>query len=271
MTSFTSPHSYSLPRFIETEALYKTLERLYLMTFVILADSREVLRNARRIARATKELIKAEQHNERVLLKFEMLLSPVWRARVLKDLGGTRALKRWERTNDRAAKRRAGIKILKPHASNAQREARALNLAKAKLALREKRAKQPRRFYDDSHPNIYKDPCKVDFEGQFRLAPIKRGPRVVKTRVKVKPRRLSSGLWDKIPPKTRIKSVKINKINPIPLWPIEFEAAEEFEASNHPPSVIEFPACSLVTNNIDRTSISDANPKNKDNHYDDAD
>jgi len=226
------------------------------MTFVILGDSREVLRNARRIAKATKELIKAEQHNARVLLKFEMLLSPVWRARVLKDLGGVKALKRWERSHDRAAKRRAGIKLIKPHASPAQRKARALNLAKAKAALFEKHSKQPRRFHNDNHPNIFKDPCKVDFEGQFRLAPIRRGhriiKRIVKTTGKVKPRRLSSGIWDK-PAKVRVASVKINKLNPIPLWPIEFEAAEEFSST-------VIPVRCLSTNNISGDLIANTAP-----------
>jgi len=122
MTYFASPPPYSLPRFIDTDPLQAALERLCLMTFVILGDSREVLRNARRVAKATKELIKAEQHNAQVMLKFEMLLSPIWRARVLKDLGGVKALKRWERSHDRAAKRRAGIKLIKPHASPAQRK-----------------------------------------------------------------------------------------------------------------------------------------------------
>jgi len=236
MTYFASPPPYSLPRFIDTDPLQAALERLCLMTFVILGDSREVLRNARRVAKATKELIKAEQHNAQVMLKFEMLLSPIWRARVLKDLGGVKALKRWERSHDRAAKRRAGIKLIKPHASPAQRKSRALNLAKAKAALFEKRSKQPRRFHNDNHPNIYKDPCKVDFEGQFRLAPIRRGPRIMKTKVKVKPRRLSSGIWE-VKPTKKVTSIKINKLNPIPLWPIEFEAAGAFESA-HSRSVI---------------------------------
>jgi len=246
MTYFANAHSYSLPRFIDTDALHQTLERLCLLTFIILGNSREVLLNARRVAKATKELIKAEQHNHRTLLKFEMLLSPVWRARVLKDLGGVKALKRWERSHDRAVKRRAGIKLIKPHASPAQRKARALNLAKAKAALHEKRSKQPHRFYNENHPNIYKDPCKVDFEGQFRLAPIKRGPRIVKTNVKVQPRRLSSGIWDRKAVKTRITSIKINKLNPIPLWPIEFEAAGAFEAQ--PSSVIPCSTRDLTPN-----------------------
>jgi len=226
----TLSSSPTLPRLIDTAPLHRALKRLCLLTFLILPNSRKVLRNAHKIARATKAVIKAEQHNARVMLKCEMLLSPLWRARVLKDLGGARALKRWEKSASRAALRRAGIKILKPHASPAQRAARAINLAKAKAALFEKRRQQLRRFYDDSHERIFRDPCKVDFEGQFRLAPIARGPRIIKTKVKIEPRRLSSGIWDK-PATARVRSIKINKINPIPIWPQDFENVREFEAA----------------------------------------
>lgn len=236
--------------------MHAALERLCLLTFVIIADSREVLRTARRVAKVTRELIKAETHNERVLLKWEMLLTPHWRERVLRELGGVKALKRWERLNDRAAKRRAGITIVKPHASPAQRQARAANLAKAKAALFEKRAKTPRRFYDDSHPNIYKDPCKVDMKGQFRLAPIQRS----KHKVKSQSVRAAT-------PRRDVTHVKYSKIDPIPLWPQDYEIVGEFEAaaqSSSPVSPVQNREQSIACKSLpDKTHESSKGPSSK--------
>jgi len=73
MTPLSS--SPPLPRLIDIAPLHAAFERLCLLTFVILSDSREVLRNAHKIARATKAVIKAEQE------KVQEGLPEIWRVR----------------------------------------------------------------------------------------------------------------------------------------------------------------------------------------------
>ncbi len=179
------------------------------------------------LARAVQQLIKAEEHNGRVKTKAEMLMNANWRARVLRDLGGETALTRWERLTGRWRKPKD---ILKPDASPAQRRARAANLEKAKAANRDKLFKSgpTRKAGNDYHPNIVFDRTRVDMEGQFRLAPIMRQKITVKAQAAPNP----------TPPKTYAKSITYTKINPIPLWPIEFRIAEGIALSLSAPSPV---------------------------------
>ena len=176
------------------------------------------------LARIVQQLIKAETHNGRVKTKADMLMNANWRARVLRDLGGETALTRWER---RAGRWRKPRDILKPDASPAQRRARAANLEKAKAANRDKLFKSgpKRKAGNDYHPNIVFDRVRVDMEGQFRLAPIMRQKITVKAQAAPNP----------TPPKTYAKSITYTKINPIPLWPIEFRTAEGIALSSSAP------------------------------------
>ena len=178
---------------------------------------------SKQLARAVQQLIQAEEHNGRVKTKAEMLMNGQWRARVLRDLGGEKALRRWERLSGRWKKPRD---ILNPHASPAQRRARAANLEKAKAANRDKllKAGPKHKAGNNFHPNIVFDRVKVDMEGQFRLAPIMRQ----KIKVKAQERPQAA------PPKTHIKSITYTKINPIALWPVEFRVAEEITLSPVP-------------------------------------
>ncbi len=178
---------------------------------------------SKQLARAVQHLIQAEEHNWRVKTKAEMLMNAQWRARVLRDLGGEKALARWERLSGHWRKPRD---ILKPHASPAQRRARAANLEKAQLANRDKLFKSgpKRKAGNDYHPNIVFDRARVDMEGQFRLAPIMRQKIKVKAQDRPSP----------TPPKTYAKSITYTKINPIPLWPIEFRVAAFSAVIPHP-------------------------------------
>ena len=208
---------YHRPVIINTSPLEATcaaLCRLICTMDTLINGGREVLRMSKQLGRAIQQLIQAEAHNWRVKTKAEMLMNAQWRARVLRDLGGEAALTRWERLSGHWRKPRD---ILNPHASPAQRRARAVNLEKAQLANRDKRFKSgpKRKAGNDYHPNIVFDRVKVDMEGQFRLAPIMR------QKIKIKAQAAPSPT----PPKTHIKSITYTKINPIPLWPIEFRVA----------------------------------------------
>jgi hypothetical protein len=197
------------------EAVCAALCRLITTMDVLLNGGRKALRMSKQLARAVQQLIQTEEHNGRVKTKAEMLMNANWRARVLRDLGGEKALERWERLSGRW---RNSKDILKPpDASPAQRRARAANLEKAKAANRNKLFKfgPTRKAGNDYHLNTVLDRAQVDMEGQFRLAPITRQKIKIKAQDTPNPQT----------PKTHIKSITYTKINPIPLWPIEFRAA----------------------------------------------
>jgi len=210
------------------EAAVLSLCRFICTMDIFVNNGRDVLRASRQLGRAAGRLLKADTHNKRVRLKLEMLLSPRWRARVLLDLGGERALERWERRMGCLPKRK---NILTPHASIAQRRARGANLERAREALRQQREDKarrhdPRHHFNDSHPHIAFDRVKVDGEGQFRLAPMTRGQvRLIKTLHKRDPVPEQTEAHET--GKTRIRSVQYIKASPIPVWPCEFRAAEQ--------------------------------------------
>ncbi len=227
---------YHRPVIINTSPLEATcaaLCRLICTMDTLINGGREALRMSMQLAHAVQQLIQAEEHNWRVKTKAEMLMNAQWRARVLRDLGGEKALARWERLSGHWRKTKD---ILKPHASPAQRLARAANLEIAKAANRDKLFKSgpKHKAGDDYHPHIVFDRVKVDMEGQFRLAPIMRQKIKIKAQAAPNPQTL----------KTRLRPITYTKINPIPLWPIEFRVAEgiaaeaAYETKSAPPNPV---------------------------------
>jgi len=116
-----------------------------------------------------------------------------------------------------------------PHPSRAQIVARAANLKKAKLALWRKRfqaecrAKRTYRSFEHDNPGILVDRVKVDMEGEFRLAALKRVPKLRPTK--------------RDRPKTTVKSsrkIYYTQIDPIEIYPIEFRAAQMLEPEDIP-------------------------------------
>lgn len=203
-------------RWRDCAPLAAALEALCQLMQYILHDADEVLATARKIRRAAGRLITAEQANARLVLKYEMLSHSHWRGRVLRELGGARALARWRRIMGRRFPDWSELchPPLKPHPSPAQRAARRANLAKARAATR-----KSFRYEGGPHQRIFKDCVRVDREGQFRLAPIPlKGPRISRELIKRpalhRPATEPRGL-----------RVKRTRIKPIALWPVEFEAA----------------------------------------------
>lgn len=138
--------SYDLPEFIDMAPLNAALRGLCALLSVMLSQGNYGGRNgkldrlSRQISRAVSTLIAAGTHNQRMERKLNMLASPEWRARVLRELGGERALARWERVmilRQDAMARLWGGGEPEPKAapSRAQLLARAANLKKAQLAL----------------------------------------------------------------------------------------------------------------------------------------
>ena len=242
-TSLTSsdPHAnhlrgdYELPSFIDMAPLEAALRGLCALLRLVVAQGGRpghVHKVSLKVRQAVKALIAAGHHNIRADRKLSMLASPEWRARVLRDLGGQAALARWERI---MAKRRAAVDALfyngpfkpRPRPSEAQLIARAVNLKKAKLALfragfqKKCREKFKYRSFDMPNPHAFVDRVKVDQEGEFRLAPLRRvGPKpALKERAVHK-----SGAAEEPRPK-----IQYTPLDPIALYPAEFYAAERVE------------------------------------------
>lgn len=227
--------SYDLPEFIDMAPLNAALRGLCALLSVVLGQGNYGGRNgkldrlSRQISRAVSALIAAGTHNQRMERKLNMLASPQWRARVLRELGGERALARWERVmslrQDAMARLWGGSEPApKAAPSRAQLLARAANLKKAQLALyrarfqkacREQHRKR-QKAWSLSSPTSLRDRVKVDRAGQFRLAALRRVP-------KRKASEASMGVAVKRAQKPKIY---YSKIDPIEIYPAEFRAAQ---------------------------------------------
>ena len=232
---------YDLPYFIDMAPLEAAMRGLCVLLGLVIAQGgqpRLMDKVSRQILAAVKALTSAGYHNIRADRKLSMLASPSWRARVLRDLGGIAVLERWERI---MAKRREAMDAMfgggpsyepRTYPSEAQRLARAANLKKAKLALFRKRFQQACRdkfkrrsfeapSYDGFGPNTLVDRVKVDQEGEFRLAPLKRV--APKAQQETEPRHNQTV-------KERGPKVYYSDLDPIALYPAEFYAAQKVDA-----------------------------------------
>jgi hypothetical protein len=125
------------------------------------AQYKTVLEIARTMRKEMRGFIKAAMEQRRYAYKLNMLRHPDWRFKVLQDLGGVNALLRcWKslsrpkHQNDKESIKRR--KLILTQDEEWQR-AHAKHCAKAA-----------------AHPNITRDPFKVDQEGEFRLPPVSR-------------------------------------------------------------------------------------------------
>jgi len=125
--------------------------------------SRELARRVKRVMNElARKLIKADGFNLRVLLKTEMLTTPGWRGRVLKDLGGQAALDRWN-----ARKAKSDRTIIAP---------RIVPFIKAEaVAGTPPKPESPEtvRIPGVDATEYKTTRCRTDRDGLFRLAPIR--------------------------------------------------------------------------------------------------
>jgi len=115
--------------------------------------------------------IKFETQNTQLKMKLKMLLCKPWRTRVLKQLGGMRRLRSWEAAAARNAKPR------KETGHNFDAEPIWLDTLERRAEserLKEHVKKCARACVS---PNVVRDRIRMDFEGEFRLAPIPQGKR----------------------------------------------------------------------------------------------
>ena len=173
----TLSHTYPNLRFIDTAPLVSRFDVLAeaVLAFTIAGQCFASMRAARKVIRLVRVVTKLEAHNAHLRLKLDMLSNKPWRERVLKDLGGLRKLKLWEAAKARIEARAAApVKRPKPQGPSWLYTAE-------RIAESERLKARKRACARASHnPLIMRDKCKLDFEGQFRLAPLpraKRGPR----------------------------------------------------------------------------------------------
>ena len=160
--------------FIDTSPLRLQVSVLLtsLMAFATAGKFSAVVKASLAMRRAYKSIMRADIHNRNLERKLHMLACRAWRARVLSDLGGLCKLALWD-----AAMKRAAIRTSlhgSPHLSR-------LPAAPGKPAPAWRQAKEAlRRVHIRdcakacANPRIVRDPFRVDFEGEFRLAPLPR-------------------------------------------------------------------------------------------------
>ena len=124
---------------------------------------------AQRIYNVVRVYIKACAHNRHIALKMGMLSAPLWRARVLKELGGARKLSHWLQAYMRAAN-------MLPASSKAATPSRPAWLDTPERRAQSEALKAYKRLCAKAcvPTGTYRDPYKMDREGHFRLAPISR-------------------------------------------------------------------------------------------------
>lgn len=150
-------------------------------------------------------MIGASQKHFRQRQKTDMLFHPNWRERVIAELGGWKRLARW-------TKRQAAIE-----AASAHHRAKAYQTVIHPVSVEEvaRRAWMRDLMNANVHPRILHDPCRMDFDGWFRLPP---------------QTRLTNPIADPdyeydFDPTRRADFTGVSA--PIMVWPEEFTAAAE--------------------------------------------
>ena len=217
----TLSHTYPNLRFIDTAPLVSRFDVLAeaVLAFAIAGQCFASMRAARKVIRLVRVVTKLEAHNAHLRLKLDMLSNKPWRERVLKDLGGLRKLKLWE-----AAKARIEARTAAPKKERKPQGPAWLYTAE-RIAESERLKARKRACARASHnPLIVRDKCKLDFEGQFRLAPLpraKRGPRQMRVYTQ---NTIIEYDWNPIPFQEE------KGFGPASVWPVEFYAAMKIEA-----------------------------------------
>ncbi len=215
--------SYTYPnlRFIDTAPLVSRFDVLAeaVLAFTIARQYLASMRAARKVIRLVRVVTKLEAHNAHLRLKLDMLSNKPWRERVLKELGGMRKLKLWE-----AAKARIEACAATP-VKRPQPQGPAWLYTAERMAESERLKARKRACARAAHnPLIVRDKCKLDFEGQFRLAPLpraKRGPRQMRVYTQ---NTIIEYDWNPIPFQEE------KGFGPACVWPVEFCAAMKIEA-----------------------------------------
>ena len=217
----TATFTYSPPHIIDTAPLAARYEVMLASLLALIAAGRhgDVLLYSRKVLRLVRVFTRFEAQNILTRRKIEMLTNAPWRERVLRELGGMRKLSLWEaaraRIEERAGRAPKPAKPLDPSwlytperiAESERLKARTRDCAKACAPER-----------------VVRDRVKMDFEGEFRLAPLPRGERAARRPIVYTANSISDYDWNPLP------FAPQSGFGPATVWPVEFRAAMEIEA-----------------------------------------
>jgi len=215
--------SLPLPRhnIINTEPLFLRYEVLAqaMLAMTLAGQFLKAGLAARKIVRLARVASKLEAHNVQLRNKLKMLSHKQWREKVLKDLGGLRKLIMWE-----AAKARIEARAALPK-KESKRTGPAWLYTAERIAESERlKARKREIFRANQNPRIVRDRCKVDCEGDFRLAPLPRGERAPRQMKVYTENTIIEYDWNPMPFQEE------KGFGPACVWPEEFYAAMKIEA-----------------------------------------
>ena len=203
------------------EARYLALIAL-IKTYIDIGRHREMERASYRMARTVKAYIKVLTHNDLLTRKLDMLASPIWRKRVLKDLGGLRKLRLWDKAFHRANENLLGRCV--PPVQSEHTWWRTTE----RMALSERLKAHARRCAKACvSDRTYRDPYKLDCDGMFRLAPLPRAKRQGARRLTIySEQTIGDYEYNAVP------VYKPDGLGIATVWPMEFYAAMALEVED---------------------------------------
>lgn len=190
-----------------------------ILAMVISGRLRESLRLTHKVIRLVRSLTRLEAHNSHLGRKLDMLSCGPWRERVLRELGGLRKLKLWDaakaRIETRSAANPRSVKDETPSWLHTVERIAESERLKARVRMCGRAT---------AHPLIFRDRYKMDFDGQFRLAPLPRGERAARQIKVYTQNTIVDYNWNNIP------FAKTEGFGPARVWPAEFYTAMRLEA-----------------------------------------
>jgi len=232
--SLTYP-SHTL-RFIDTAPLAARYAVIVaaVMRLIEIRQMGQVLRLTYKVQRLVRIFAQLDTHNNHLRRKLDMLAHKPWREQVLRELGGLRKLKLWEAARARIAERQKNPP--RPAPLSISEQMPAWLLTPERMAESE-RLKAHIRLCGraTTHPFVFRDRVKMDFDGMFRLAPLPRGERAAR-QVKVYTQNsIVDYDWNNIP------FAKETGLGPAVVWPVEFYAAIALEQERGDGEYIKIP------------------------------
>jgi len=208
-------------RIINTEPLFLRYEVLAqaMLAMTLAGQFLKAGLAARKVVRLARVATKLEAHNVQLRNKLKMLSHKQWREKVLRDLGGLQKLKLWEATKARIEARAAAPR------QGPKRKSPAWLYTAERIAESERlKARKRACLKAGQNPRIVRDRCKVDVEGDFRLAPLPRGERAPRQMRVYTANTIIDYDWNPLP------FQKEKGFGPASVWPEEFYAAMKIEA-----------------------------------------
>ena len=217
----TAAQTYSPPHLIDTAPLALRYQVMIASLFAFIAAGRhgDVLLYSRKVLRLVRVFTRFEAQNILTKRKLEMLCNSAWRDRVLRELGGIRKLSLWEAASARIKEREGRTpKPITP-------EEPSWLYTPERIAESERLKARTRACAKACAPErVVRDRVKMDFEGEFRLAPLPRGERAARRPIVYTANSISDYDYNPLP------FAPQSGFGPAMVWPAEFRAAMMVDA-----------------------------------------